>query len=175
MRKIRFNGRGIANGAGNIIKDPAFIGVGFGLTIFAGIGGIIYLLNQPSEEDILLNQFDTEIMSTYEDGKTYKLVSEDVVRVDENGLLMDFHFSSGDIYVQTDPQKHYPEGQDAVFSSVTVKDFDDVARPEWIDEVRQIGCDIAQAPISYEGYDLIGNETQVAADTARGFSEMHCD
>lgn len=175
MRKIRFNGRGIANGAGNIVKDPAFIALGLVVAFCGGIFGVVSWAIQPSEEDVLLNQFDAEIMSTYEDGKTYKLVSEDVVRVDENGLLMDFHFSSGDIYVQTDPQKHYPEGQDAVFSSVTVKDFDDVARPEWIDEVRQIGCDIAQAPISYEGYDLIGNETQVAADTARGFSEMHCD
>ena len=91
MRKIRFNGRGIANGAGNIVKDPAFIALGLVVAFCGGIFGVVSWAIQPSEEDVLLNQFDAEIMSTYEDGKTYKLVSEDVVRVDENGLLMDFY------------------------------------------------------------------------------------
>lgn len=175
MAKIGINGSGIKRRLGNFLSHPAFVIPAGVATIVLGLAGLAAWAAQPTEEEILVDQLNTEVLSIYEDGKTYTLINEDIVRVDEGDLTFDFHFSSGDIYVQANPEKHAPDGQDAVFTNVTLKNFNEIARPAWVNEVRAIGCSIANAPMEFNGTELIEAEIIIAKDSANGFLELHCN
>ena len=174
MGKKSFNFGGLASKALDIVLHPAIVIPGIIATFVGGLASLAIWIEAPSQEEVLTEQFQNEILTTVEDGKIYSLISEDVIRVQESNLHLDFHFSSGDIYIQTAPQKHFPEGEDAVFSSLSLKSFNEIARPEWVNEVREIGCEIAKQPIIFEGEETIAGRIELARQSAAGFLELHC-
>ena len=142
------------------IAFPAFAATALGVTFSALIlPDILSIDNDEARKDITIAATDNI---------EYELISPDVVRVKEKGadLTHDFHFSSGHIFVERDGELDN--------TTFTMK-FEDIVRPEWIDEVKAKGCELAQKTLDYpQDPDVKPTNFEEALANAQQFHTIHC-
>lgn len=166
MTRIGLNTKGIRNG---FVKTLPVTMMSSVLAVFVGgLGYMVYDTEKSKAERRTTEELQKVTATQKTTNETYELMTQDIVKLTEEGITHDFHFASGHIYVVKNISRHEKES--------FIIPFSEVAQPGWIDEVREKGCDIAAKPITLEenSIEIDDDVMQQLQSRANNFFERHC-